>query len=212
MVASASGEWIWRPLINPNGTLTTSFTLPGVKGFGLMQRDRRFSSYEDVEARYEMRPSAWVEPTSDWGPGRVELMALPTPDETHDNIVAYWVPAKAPAPGQPRTTRIACTCRASSSRSAGRLGGADPHRLQLRQARSERAAVHRRFEGPSLATLPAGAEVKAVASTNANGQVTEVNAYPNPSPAAGAWPSASSRSSPGSRPSCAHSSSPSSKC
>ena len=37
----------------------------------------------------------------DWGKGRVELVQLPTPDETHDNIVAYWVPAQLPAAGQP---------------------------------------------------------------------------------------------------------------
>ncbi|HEX5639750.1 MAG TPA: glucan biosynthesis protein G, partial [Burkholderiaceae bacterium] len=90
-VASANGEWIWRPLVNPKRLLTTSFTLPMTRGFGLMQRDRAFSSYEDLEARYDLRPSLWVEPASNWGPGRVELVQIPTPDETHDNIVAYWV-------------------------------------------------------------------------------------------------------------------------
>ena len=42
-------------------------------------------------------PSAWVRPLGDWGPGRVELLQLPTPDETHDNVAAYWVPAQLPA-------------------------------------------------------------------------------------------------------------------
>src|SRR5690606_9438527 len=70
------------------------------QGFGLMQRDRQWSSYEDVEARYERRPSAWVRPLNAWGPGRVELVQLPTPDETHDNVVAYWVPEQRPQPGQ----------------------------------------------------------------------------------------------------------------
>ena len=36
-----------------------------------------------------------------WGPGRVELVQISTPDETNDNIVAYWVPDRVPPPGQP---------------------------------------------------------------------------------------------------------------
>ena len=80
--------------------MATSFAMKGLKGFGLMQRDRAFASYEDTEARYEARPSAWVTPIGDWGPGRVELLQLPTPDETHDNVVAYWVPERLPQPGE----------------------------------------------------------------------------------------------------------------
>ncbi|MEY4563589.1 MAG: hypothetical protein RLZZ618_2866, partial [Pseudomonadota bacterium] len=96
MIASSDGkgegkgtdEWLWRPLINPKHTLVNSFKVQQLKGFGLMQRDRRFASYEDVEAQYENRPSAWVAPVGDWGPGRVELLQLNTPDETNDNVVA----------------------------------------------------------------------------------------------------------------------------
>jgi glucans biosynthesis protein len=93
-------EWLWRPLFNPSQPLASSFALQRLQGFGLMQRERRLAGYEDIEARYERRPSTWVEPLGDWGPGRVELLLLPTPDETHDNIAAYWVPATLPAPGQ----------------------------------------------------------------------------------------------------------------
>jgi glucans biosynthesis protein len=94
-------EWIWRPLVNPKRLLITSFTTTNPRGFGLMQRDRKFDHYEDLETRYDLRPSAWVQPKGDWGAGRVELVQIPTPDETNDNIVAYWVPDTAPAPGQP---------------------------------------------------------------------------------------------------------------
>ena len=61
-IHTAGGEWIWRPLINPRRLLVTSFAQTDPRGFGLMQRDRNFSSYEDLEARYELRPSIWVEP------------------------------------------------------------------------------------------------------------------------------------------------------
>ncbi|MDD5247443.1 MAG: glucan biosynthesis protein G [Rhodocyclaceae bacterium] len=93
-------EWIWRPLVNPKRLLVTSFATVNPHGFGLQQRDRQFSSYEELSARYDLRPGAWIEPRGQWGAGRVELVQLPTPDETNDNIVAYWVPDQAPTPGQ----------------------------------------------------------------------------------------------------------------
>lgn len=57
--------------------------------------------YEDGEAAYHLRPSLWVEPVSDWGPGSVMLMEIPTGNELADNSVAMWVPEKQPVPGEP---------------------------------------------------------------------------------------------------------------
>ena len=105
-IHSGTGEWIWRPLVDPKRLLVTSYTLNNPLGFGLMQRDRRFGSYEDLEAHYESRPSAWVEPKGKWGTGRVELIQIPTPDETNDNIVAFWVPAVPPRLGATAGYRI----------------------------------------------------------------------------------------------------------
>ncbi len=101
LVHTSNDEWVWRPLVNPKRLLVTSFELTNPRGFGLMQRDRDFDHYQDLEARYERRPSAWVTPKGDWGKGRVELVQIPTPDETNDNIVAYWVPEQGSEPGQP---------------------------------------------------------------------------------------------------------------
>ncbi len=101
LMLAGADEWIWRPLANPAFERTTSFLDRSAKGFGLMQRDRTFESYQDLELGYESRPSYFVEPKGDWGPGRVELIELSTPDETNDNIVASWVPAAAPAPLEP---------------------------------------------------------------------------------------------------------------
>ncbi|MGS2742909.1 glucan biosynthesis protein [Halomonas sp. LS-001] len=84
-------EWIWRPLTNPAGVQVSAFLDRDPKGFGLMQRERDFAHYLDLEAQYHRRPSQWVEPLDAWGPGHVELVEIPTPDETHDNVVAYWV-------------------------------------------------------------------------------------------------------------------------
>lgn len=96
-----NGEWIWRPLSNPKAIRVAAFADENPRGFGLVQRDRRFESYEDLEAHYHERPSVWVEPVGSWGEGDVRLVELPTPDETQDNIVAFWVPKKLPELGEP---------------------------------------------------------------------------------------------------------------
>ena len=90
-IANGDGNWFWRPLTDPKRLLVTSFGALNPKGYGLMQRDRSPASYEDPETLYERRPSSWVEPIGNWGAGRIELVQIPTPDETNDNIVAYWV-------------------------------------------------------------------------------------------------------------------------
>ncbi len=94
------GEWLWRPLDNPTRIHASGLAMTNPRGFGLLQRDRGFSSYQDVETRAEMRPSVWVEPRGDWGQGRVELVEIPTDSEFVDNIVAYWVPAEPVTPGR----------------------------------------------------------------------------------------------------------------
>lgn len=85
-------ERIWRPLINPGSVQTSCFLDKNPKGFGLIQRDRSFSGYQDLEAHYESRPSAWIEPKGMWGAGCVELLELPTQVEYFDNIVLFWRP------------------------------------------------------------------------------------------------------------------------
>ncbi len=99
-IHAGNGEWIWRPLNNPRHLAVSTFTIEKPKGFGLLQRGRDFSHYQDLDDRYDMRPSAWVEPQGDWGKGRVELVEIPTADETNDNIVAFWTPEKLPDAGK----------------------------------------------------------------------------------------------------------------
>ena len=101
MIAHGGGEWLWRPLSNPEVLHSSSFADQNPRGFGLIQRDRNYSSYEDLEANYHLRPSAWVEMIGTWGKGFVRLFEIPTPDETNDNIVAFWQPEFPAAPGEP---------------------------------------------------------------------------------------------------------------
>ena len=35
-------------------------------------------------------PILWVEPATEWGPGHVELVEIPSAKEINDNVVAYW--------------------------------------------------------------------------------------------------------------------------
>lgn len=87
-----SGEWLWRPLINPTHLEMDYFSTENVRGFGLLQRDTQFADYQDLGAHYQQRPSTWVDPEGDWGKGKIVLVQLPTDMETNDNIVAFWTP------------------------------------------------------------------------------------------------------------------------
>ncbi len=100
LIHTSTGEWLWRPLRNPKEAETSSFMDKGVRGFGLMQRDRSFEHYQDIDLGYEQRPSYWIEPREGFGDGRIDLIELPTTDETNDNIVAFYVPARPVETGQ----------------------------------------------------------------------------------------------------------------
>jgi periplasmic glucans biosynthesis protein len=100
-IVLASGEHVFRPLRNPTQLQISAFTSQAPRAFGLVQRSRRLSDFHDLEAEYEDRPSAWIEPTSEWGPGQVQLVEIPTDLETNDNIVAMWKPKEAIQPGKP---------------------------------------------------------------------------------------------------------------
>ena len=103
VVLNGMGERIWRPLTNPKKLQASAFLDKDPKGFGLSQRDRSFGNFEDLEAHYERRPTLWVEPKGSWGEGYVELIEIPADEEIHDNIVAYWKPAKELEAGKPYT-------------------------------------------------------------------------------------------------------------
>ena len=93
MIASNAGEQIFRQLANPTKLQVSTFTTQPPQGFGLVQRSREQSDFQDFENQYERRPSAWVEPIGNWGAGNVELVEIPSGRETNDNIVTFWRPA-----------------------------------------------------------------------------------------------------------------------
>ncbi|MGH6611763.1 MAG: glucan biosynthesis protein, partial [Burkholderiaceae bacterium] len=178
-IHTGEGEWIWRPLVNPRRLLVTSFALTDPRGFGLMQRDRQFDRYEDLEARYELRPSVWVESVSKWGAGRVELVQIPTPNEANDNIVAYWVPAAVPPPGTPLDISYRILWLKNTDRRP-------PHGwvVQTRRghgfvnASNDTIKLTVDFDGPALRKLAVNAPLQADVAL-ANGQSTDLMVHRN---------------------------------
>jgi periplasmic glucans biosynthesis protein len=91
-ISNGKGEQLWRPLNNPRDLQVSTFADLNPRGFGLMQREKKYFAYQDLESRFERRPSLWVEPIGDWGEGAVVLFEIPTKEEIHDNIAAFWSP------------------------------------------------------------------------------------------------------------------------
>ncbi len=179
-VHAGNGEWIWRPLVNPKRLLITSFATDNPQGFGIMQRDRAFASYEDLESHYENRPSLWVEPHGKWGSGKIELVEIPSPDETNDNIVAFWSPAQPLRPHTPydleyrllwqkdHETRPPFAWVMQSRRGKGYMAKPD---------NSIGYVVD--FVGPALEKLARDTKVESIVALDANAQLVENNAYRN---------------------------------
>ncbi len=185
-IQAGTGDWIWRPLVNPKQLLLTSFVSNNPRGFGLMQRDHSFIHYEDLEAHYEKRPSAWIQPKGKWGNGRIELVQIPVPDETNDNIVAYWIPEKPIKPRSAYNIEYRMSWQLNPE--------AEPPTAKVVQTRRGHGYLQKPddsihflidFVGPSLKNVPQNVSPGVVASADGNGQILEKHVYPNPT--TGGW-------------------------
>lgn len=180
------GEQIWRPLSNPSTVQESGFEDTNPRGFGLMQRKRAFADYADSEAHYEKRPSLWIEPQGEWGEGAVHLFELPTADEFHDNIVAFWRPKQPLAAGREhRFDYRMHWCDQHSWKpelatvTRTRIGG-----LTFGENAGKARLVVVDFDGGRLEGLGDNAKVKADVSAS-KGRIANVTAHPNPG--AGGW-------------------------
>jgi glucans biosynthesis protein len=189
---AGTGERIWRPLNNPAckpqsdiaDVKPSAFSGEKLKGFGLLQRERRFSCYEYSGARYDLRPCAWIEPIGDWPKGNVKLVEISTEIETADNIVAYWAPEELLEVGkrhefsyklhwqldQPHAPRCATVI-------ATRLGaGGNPGAAPLKD--TVKYVVD--FKGGKLPQLSKPGDIQAVVSAKPSdlGTIVDVLCYP----------------------------------
>ncbi|MDH0646077.1 glucan biosynthesis protein G [Pseudomonas sp. GD03858] len=188
-IHAGNGEWLWRPLNNPKHLAVSNFSVENPRGFGLLQRQRAFSDYEDLDDEYEKRPSTWIEPKGDWGKGTVDLVEIPTADETNDNIVAFWSPEKLPEPGKPfeYDYRLRWTIKEDQLHSPDlgwvkqtlRSTGDVKQSNLIRQADGTVAFLVD-FVGPNLASLPADTAVRSQVSVGDNAELVENNLRYNP--------------------------------
>lgn len=98
-IHSGANEWLWRPVANPQRLQISAFVDNHPRGFGLLQRDRRFSTYLDDITHWERRPSLWIEPIGQWGAGEITLQEIPSGSPNNKNILAYWRPQEGMKPG-----------------------------------------------------------------------------------------------------------------
>ncbi len=176
-IANRNGEWIWRPLYNPRTLLMTSFYSPDPVGFGLIQRDLDFDHYQDLEARYETRPSIWISPVGKWGSGRVELIQIPTDKEINDNIIAFWVPDRLPEKGQPLwfNYRMLWHYPGPSRPPSGRVVA-----TRIAKGRNDKTRIFViDFAGERLESLPADKALTAVISAEPRAKLIEQQLYKN---------------------------------
>ena len=179
---AGSGEWIWRPLTNPRQLAFNAFQDDNPRGFGLLQRDRDFDHYQDDGVFYDKRPSLWVEPKAGWGAGSVQLVEIPTADETFDNIVAFWNPARPVQAGEellfgyrlhwggrPPVRPPLAQCIATRTGLGGVIG-------KKRTYFSWRFAVD--FSGGDLALIGSSAVVTPVITTSAGARIEIASARP----------------------------------
>jgi len=178
---TGAGEQAWRPLRNPRRVEHSGFQDRDPRGFGLMQRKRRYEDYQDAEAGYERRPGCWVEPLEPWGEGEVHLVEIPTANEYADNIVAFWRPREPLAAGREHRWRYRLHWTA-----------AHPWNPALARVRATRSgALDGRpgrqylvdFDGPALPAAAAGDAVHVQAAASA-GVLRNAVAYPHPG---GGW-------------------------
>jgi glucans biosynthesis protein len=178
LIATEWGEWIWRPLVNPSNLRLSAFQVSNPVSFGLFQRDQKFEHYQDLEAYYESRPSAWITPKGKWGQGHIELIQIPTETEYHDNIVVYWVPANLPKRGEAITFSY-------------RISWLQPKYFFLPLSRVLSTYVQKGnepnikkfvidFVGDRIDALPAEAPLKAVIDARNGAKLIEQQLYKNP--------------------------------
>jgi len=179
-IYNGRGEELWRPLSNPRDLQISTFADLNPRGFGLMQRQKNFLEYQDIESNFEKRPSLWAEPIGDWGEGSVQLIEIPTKEEIHDNIAGFWRP-KDPLEAKGEYTY---TYRLH-------WGPDTPKVSSL--ARFVRTGVGTRGEGTKIFVLDLiGDKLKSVDPSSIRGNVgaekTEIkNIVTQPNPSVGGW-------------------------
>jgi periplasmic glucans biosynthesis protein len=180
----SNGETLWRPLDNPSVMRHQIFHAPGIRGFGLLQRERSFAAYQDSFNFYQREPSVWVEPKGNWGDGDLHLVELSADYEGLDNIVAFWDPKIKPMPLQPyrfgytlKWQMGEADVKLSENRVVSTRIGIDPSCADCRQIIID-------FKGPKLDAIspdsPQSGWPRAIANCSTNAALVDSQVLPCP--------------------------------
>lgn len=186
LFSAGENSWTWRPLANPNRLAVNTFPMADPRGFGLMQRDNAFDHYQDIEARFDKSPSIWVEPQSDWGTGKIELIEIPSSEEIHQNAIAFWVPDASPPESDD------AKALSFAYRLYWMTPGVTPHALGrvtatriIRDQRNDTVRFFIDFESESLKRLPADTGLTSLIEAPENAPIIDKRLVKNP--ATGGW-------------------------
>lgn len=176
-------NWIWVPLRNPKRLMVEKLPLKTVKGFGLMQRARKYGDYQAWGMAYEKRPSAWVTPLGgDWEKGSIVLVELPTNNQNNDNITAFWEPDTLPKPGQELRFRYQIAWQ-GNKQTLPSLGHVVSTRLGHTNGHDQMGVIN--YRGQDLDSLPAWVHVQP--AVQIDGAAKLIKAWVAKNPATGNW-------------------------
>jgi periplasmic glucans biosynthesis protein len=159
LVRGERGAWTFRPLRRPQQVVVEQYPVEELKGFGLLQRNRDADAYKDPEARYVDRPSIWIEPENDWGPGHVELLRMPAQHEGEDNMGCYFVPKRPGVAGS--EFELLYRVHVTSDEPVENLGGRFV-RTEVVDGGPQRWDFRLVAEGGALTNLAAGSKIEPI--------------------------------------------------
>jgi glucans biosynthesis protein len=91
LYSDTAGNWHLRALNNPGRLMTTGFPGESARGgWGLIQRDNDFDHYQDLDRRPDLSTWVWIQPGEGFPEGSLDLIEIPSDNEIHDNVIAYW--------------------------------------------------------------------------------------------------------------------------
>ena len=186
LMHTGAGEWIWRPLRNP----------PGRSDLGLHRQQSarlrpdaarpHLRALPGPRASITSAPGYWVEPIGGWGEGRVELVEIPTGDETHDNSSPT---GRRSSPTNPaRRSPVGYRMRAVAADSTTCIPGGKAVNTFQTPARASGSAepgdpthapLHHRFRGRRPRLLPRRPRAGAGRPVASAGRITHTFVVPN---------------------------------
>jgi glucans biosynthesis protein len=181
MLKLADGRDLWQPLDNPINMRHEIFPASNLRGFGLMQRERTFSAYQDLFTSFQNEPSVWVQPRgTNWNNGDLHLVELNGPWEGFDNAVAFWSPRTVPPPLQPFHFAYTLYWTRETDMKLSPANRVVATRIGLSDQNSDVRQIFVDFAGPKLSSIPSTNPPVAYVTCSTNAQIVANQVIWNP--------------------------------